>query len=83
VTALPPIADWDEDPWAWERRIVQAVAHPSCRLCRGYGYRISLHRPRPGWPYSIPDVNGKPLRVPHGGFCPVCISPELADELKR
>jgi hypothetical protein len=72
---------WNTSPWGWEGRIVRAVADPDCPECRGYGYRFRLHLPRPGWPYWIPDAHGRPMRVPHGGFCPRCISPGLAEEL--
>ena len=79
MAVRPTVENWDADPSAWEGRIVRAVARPGCKLCRGFGYR--MHRPRPGWPYWIPGTDGKRVRVPHGGLCPVCVSPELAAEL--
>ena len=39
--------------------------------------------PRPGWPYYTVDAHGRRVRVPHGGLCPACVSPELAAELDR
>ena len=91
---LPPIDEWQDDPWGWERRIVKAVVEhrvarrraggdirPRCKVCGSDGYRRLY--PRPWWPYWIEDEDGRRARLPHGKFCPRCISPVLADELDR